>query len=45
MDIETRILCALSKTNSKLSLNSSVKEKICKNIYSEKDISEMYLSK
>ena len=45
MDIETRILCALSKSNTNLSVNSSVKDKIYQHIHSEKDVSEIYLSK
>ena len=45
LDIETRILCALSKSNTNLSVNSSVKDKIYHNINSEKDVSEMYLPK
>jgi len=45
LDIETRILCALSKSNTNISVNSSVKDKIYQHINSEKDVSEMYLPK
>ena len=45
LEIETRILCALSKSNTNLSVNSSVKDKIYHHINSEKDVSEMYLPK
>jgi len=45
LDIETRILCALSKSNTNYSVNSSVKDKIYQHIHSEKDVSEIYMLK